>query len=133
MSDSTFKYCRIFFSLIVLALSVTNIILSFFNPNKCNYIDKIGLDVSDYLLGLGISGLITSIFLFVSFYRKMKHIAILIVMILNSLFSIIWLIIGGIILFEENMECIKNGTSYVIYALVMWCLSSLNFYQGYDF
>ena len=66
--------------------------------------------------------LANSIFLLISFCHQFKKIKIL-VQVLNMVFGLIWFIIGGIILFRSNISCIRNGTAYVIYALVLWCLT----------
>lgn len=84
--------------------------------------DSIGINLSDYLFASGISGfilntLILSVFISALLEVKFDTVAILI---LNILFNIIWIIIGGIILFRSNIECINSRYNFTIYTLVLW-------------
>lgn len=119
----------------VLPLAFINIVLGIFHPGKCDYTDILGFNVAQYLLGLGISNLIISfalIILYTMFIYKIKsctnfmRISLIVIIITNNLFGMAWFIIGGIILFRGNLECIRNGSSLIIYALVIWCISALN-------
>lgn len=123
MSDSL-VCCKAFIFFIYLLFAITNVILGIVNSSKCNFTDEMGLDVADYLLGIGIYGLVNSVFLLISFCSKLTKIRVLII-ILDSLFGFIWFILGSIILFRSNIVCIQNKTGLVIYALILWCLSAL--------
>ena len=84
--------------------------------------DLMELQVSDYLLGLGLSGLIPDllILLVVGLCNlKIAEIMKLIIVILNILFGISWFIVGSIILFRSNIECINAGYGYILYALIL--------------
>lgn len=123
MSKTLTCYTIVIF-LIYLSFSITNIVLGIIDLSNCNYTDEMGLNVAHYLLGIGIYGLVNGVFLLISFCYEIKKLGILII-ILNSLFSFIWFILGSIILFRANTVCIQNKTALVIYALVLWCLSAL--------
>jgi hypothetical protein len=119
-----------------LPLSITNIVLGIIQPGTCDTTDQMGLNIGDYLLGSGIAGTIFAI----------SHIFLLLIILLSSsniitglaaifyiffifvsiMYSIAWFVVGAIILFRSNIECIKVVSSHVIYALVIWCLSALN-------
>lgn len=102
----------------------------------CDHIDEIGLNVSDYLLIGGCMSLIVNLLyvlesclltngLIVSFspFTKCLYLAYV-------FFYLIWFILGGIILFRGNLECINEKSSYVIFAVVVWCIHALNFCAG---
>lgn len=122
--------CLVFVSL---PLAITSIILGATTPGNCDYTDVMGLDVGQYLLGLGISSItvtIVLILLIASFLLDMKNIGIvcitLCVSVLSVFFGLCWFIIGAVILFRGNIECINSGSSHVIYALVLWSVSAFN-------
>lgn len=91
-----------------------------------------GLDVSQYLLGLGIATIITSalITILIILYAMTENNIILGFLIgmyiVVILFGIAWTVVGGIILFRGNIACIKSASAHVIYALVIWSLSILS-------
>lgn len=122
-------------ALIMLPLAITSIVLGSTSPGTCDYEDKMGLDVAKYLLGLGISSVITCVVL-ISCYvmllcdAPVAQIGIVIISILNALFGLAWFIVGAVILFRGNIDCIRNGSSHVIYALVLWCISALYFVKN---
>lgn len=102
--------------IIYIPLQISSIIISQYNW-FCNNADLMGLKVSNYLLGLGLSGLISNLLILLVLgvcYSKIAEIMILIIVILNILFDISWFIVGAIILFRSNIECINTG-----YALIL--------------
>ena len=116
--------------LLTLPLAITSIVLGSTSPGSCDYTDKMGLNVGQYLLGLGISSLIACVILIMCNVAilcevTVAAIAMTALSILTVLFGLAWFIIGAIILFRGNIDCIKNGSSHVIYALVLWCISAL--------
>jgi hypothetical protein len=101
------------------------------------------LNVGDYLLGLGISSLVfttTTIVLFIyAFIFKEGNFnnfdgflfGLWITMtVLSVLFGTAWFIIGAVILFRGNIDCIRNASTHVIYALVIWCISAFQILQN---
>ncbi|AUL77503.3 putative ORFan [Tupanvirus deep ocean] len=132
MKTSALVICMIVFTaLIILPLGITSIVLGSISPGECDYEDKMGLDVSQYLLGLGISSVITCVLL-IMFYlfllceacMPVAAFGIMIISVLNALFGLAWFIVGAVILFRGNLDCIRDGSSHVIYALVLWCISA---------
>jgi hypothetical protein len=120
--------------IISLPLAITNTILGAIHPGECDYTDSIGLNAAQWLLGLGISSIVTSVILIVCFtvvLLKIKYcvpigvLGSLIITIFNILFGTIWFVIGTVVLLHGNIECIRNGSSHVIYALVLLCISAL--------
>jgi hypothetical protein len=108
--------------MLLLALSITAIVLSR-DDNKCNEKDQMGLDISHYLLGSGIMGLV----LFVIWVSIKKSGEIpctgIIAGIFWLIFGISWFFVGAIILFRSNLDCIKEEGTIVVYAVVVWCIS----------
>ncbi|MHB1909620.1 MAG: hypothetical protein ACYCQJ_12260 [Nitrososphaerales archaeon] len=115
---------------IMTPLAITSLALSQ-KPMECDYIDEgTGLNVADYLLGLGISGLISAFFLILTLsvvFCCDGSPFVALINILPALFNFAWMIVGAVILFRSNLECIQASTPYVIYALVMWCFSVWTF------
>ena len=112
-----------------------------YHPGKCDITDKMGLNVSQYLLGLGISSIAASVLIILCYITILSSISrneepkcslvlILFVTILSALFGFAWFIVGAVILFRSNVDCIHQGSATVIYALVLWCLSALHHLEG---
>ena len=117
-------------SLFGIGLGTTSIVLGITKPGDCNHEDKIGLDVSFYLIVVGILIIVTTIIsavLYTIMFREDEIQSWVIFLVyLNILcvgFGITWFIIGSIILFRSNIDCIQEGSVEVIYAIVIWCLS----------
>ncbi|XWV25709.1 hypothetical protein QJ857_gp0036 [Tupanvirus soda lake] len=134
MKSSALVICMIVFTaLIILPLGITSIVLGAIAPGECDYQDKMGLDTAQYLLGLGISSVVTCVLLII-FYLfllceacvPIAAIGIVVVSILNALFGLAWFIVGAVILFRGNVDCIRYGSTHVIYALVLWCISAFH-------
>lgn len=130
---------QIFFYFISLSLSITTTIIGSLRIGNCDRLDMMGLYVSDYLLGLGISGIISAVIqiilciLMLRAILRSKEALYKCFMILCTAFNIIllifnisWFIVGGIILFRSNIECIRSSSVSVIYALVVWCIEALS-------
>jgi len=123
------------FIVVSLPLGITSIVLATKDTQYCDYVDQMGLDVKQYLLGAGIvSVTITSIivcFLFTFVCsEKLPMIGIAVAAIVNTIFGLIWFIIGGVILFRSNLDCMTEGSVPVIYALVLWCISAASCFIG---
>ena len=116
-----------------LPLAITSVVLGAQQPGSCDIKDRMGLDVGDYLLGSGISGIVVCVLLSFMYILVLLDVSpyvagggALVVTVLSALFGLAWFIVGAIILYRGNIECIKEGSTHVIYALVMWCLSALS-------
>lgn len=103
----------------------------------CDVTDPLtGLNVSQYLLGLGISSLIIAIALMITTGLSLSSeswavfVPVLILSIIAGIFGVAWFIVGGITFFNSNLQCIKSAAAHVIFALVLWCLSALQIFQN---
>ena len=127
---SAFTICAaVCFLVIALPLGITSIVLSQTEGGQCDYRDQMGLDMKKWLLGGGIASVV-SVCLIAFFgitslcIDEMSIVPIVTVVVLNSLFGLAWFVIGAVILFRSNIECIKEGSVPVIYGLVLWCISA---------
>lgn len=117
-------------AVIMLPLGIASTVLGFQKPGSCDYKDAMGLDVGQYLVGLGISSIALTIAMIVLMAIALTKesvvagVILAIVHVLGSLFGLAWFIVGAIILFRGNIECINNASVHVIYALVLWCFSA---------
>jgi hypothetical protein len=118
-------------------LAIANIVLGAIAPGSCDYKDIMGLDVAQYLLGLGIASLIICVLMIL--FSSMSlckstlpvgSIGMAVISILNAIFGTAWFIVGAIILFRSNIDCIHNTSAHVIYALVLWCISAVQIIQS---
>ena len=123
-------FCILF---IGLSLSITSTVLGAMRPGNCDTTDDMGLNVGDYLLGSGIFGIVYCVLLALFYSMVILDIAVVgatvgitFISILGALYGLAWFIVGAIILYRGNIECIKEGSIHVIYALVMWCISAFN-------
>lgn len=123
---------------ISLPLGIASIVLGALHPGTCDVTDAMNLNVSKYLLGLGISSITVSmittlllIIFLISICCKnpilglLSSCALIIFNIIVALFGTCWCIVGGVVLFRSNVDCIRVSSVHVIYALVLWCLSIL--------
>jgi len=125
----------IFVAGVVLPLAIISIVLAI-SSKSCDYEDVMKLNVAHYLLGYGISSIILWVFFVASFfvmtyknestnynYNYIGVIGIRILSVVNALFGLAWFIVGAIILFRSNIDCIRNESAHVVFALVVWILS----------
>lgn len=49
----------------------------------------------------------------------------LVALLVNFLFIISWFIVGGIIIFRDNLDCVKEGTPLGVWAVIIWSLQAL--------
>ena len=121
----------VIFLVFVLPLGIASIVISQTQSDQCDYEDKIGLDIKEYLFIGGIVSVcvafVVVVFGSIALCISCMKIPIIIVLVLNGLFAIAWFIIGAFILFRSNLECIKEGSIPVVYALVLWCLTAIGF------
>ncbi|XWV25708.1 putative orfan [Tupanvirus soda lake] len=128
--------CIIFFCIILLAFSIVTIIMGALSPGSCDHFDKIGINVSDYILGAGISSFVVNLIMTFTFTMILLGIInsipiiVIVLLTLYSIFSFVWFIIGGVVLFRSNIECIKEESPAVIFALILWCINGLHIFYG---
>ena len=114
-------------------LGIASTVLGAIQPGDCDYEDTMGLDIGQYLLGLGISSIIITTItigllglLLCGIEPVSTKYTLTGVNAIAGLFGTAWFIVGGVILFRGNIDCIRDGSSHVIYALVLWCISTFN-------
>lgn len=115
--------CRVIFFGIMSLLSIITITFSSLDFHDCVYFVKLGLTVTQYLLGIGIWSLVNSTIISILIFYEYSRIVILLLTIISTIFGSIWFILGIFILFGSNIDCIRHGAGYIIYSLVLWCLT----------
>ena len=114
--------------LILIGLGIACIIISR-KSDQCDNTDSgTDLNVSQWLLGEGIFMLaFTPIFMLATITRAHGEQApgIKLLMLLSACFALAWFIVGGVILFRSNIDCIEHGL-LAIFATVVWALNAAN-------
>jgi len=116
-----------------LPIFIVSIVISQHYKEECDTVDLMGIDTKDYLLGFGIMG-VTYIFfvavLTTCIIYKCKSncgvivsISCMILLICNVLLFWTWFVVGAVVIFRSNVNCIRDASLPVIYAVVMWALS----------
>lgn len=96
-------------------------------------VDDMGIGPAEYLEiygGIGISlafasGVVTCLCIstvLVPFAICLTWPTLLLLQLLQLIYSIIMIIIGGVVLYRSNLECIQQGSTLVICGVVVWCL-----------
>lgn len=126
-------------------LGIISLVIGSYKQNgDCPHIDeKMGLTIDNYLIGIGVAQLIFGLTIIIMIYAAANSSfdsnsdtcvlgfgSILIVII--KLFKFAWFIVGAIILFRSNIECINSGETKTVYALVMWIFSAITVLQSND-
>lgn len=137
MSEKGFIICAIICVVLFTApLAITSIVLGA-TSSGCDYVDSgTNLNVAQYLIGLGVISLILAFLILViavsailsgghfSAGSGCAFVLYIILLVATMLVSGIWFIIGAVILFRSNVDCIRAGTTHVIYALVLWAITA---------
>jgi hypothetical protein len=130
-------WCAVMVQFVLLPFDIASLILSQERKGDdiCDNTDGgTNLNVSDYLLIKGIFGIIFSLcagyLVYVLFTEgeiklNWREGGVGLYCGAFFVFYFIWWIVGAVVLFRSNIECIKEGTDHVIYCLVMWCLFAL--------
>lgn len=128
---------KIIFQIILLfPLAITSIVLGANSSKSCDITDPMGLNVGTYLIINGTVSIITTIIcialnIFLLFGCKNNfYVWTFYLVILLCIFGFCWFIVGAVILFRSNIECINKHSVHVIFALVMWCISAFNILQN---
>lgn len=126
--------CDIITYSIFFAMGVGIILFASYSSNECDYTDPIGINLSGYLLGLGITwtiymGLHIVLWILILFGCILPALPVacftLIYIILYKIFTLVWVILGGIVIFRSNLICIQDGHAKAIITLIIWCISAL--------
>lgn len=126
------KYALCAYILINLPLSFPSIIIGAMNPGHCDDVDNSGLLIADWILGHGISNLLLCFTMLVmTLYiicnraesTKSSKRGVIGINLTMIIFNWTWFILGGVLLFRNNVDCILSGSTTVVYSLIVWCLS----------
>ena len=115
--------CLVTFALPVPIIS-TFISIEYANES-CQMVDPIGINLSNWLLGAGIGGLIavlcllTLMIMAIGCGSEVAGVLMAGFMILNALFNLIYSIIGSVVLFRSNMKCLNNGSDLGVMSLIV--------------
>ena len=94
--------------------------------NYCNYVDPIGLDIGDFLIGtVAISGTLMFVpMCLLGRQAVFKHLTKIFLSII-FFFSATWVVIGSFIFIRTNLSCLESDRSgFAIYGLINWlCLT----------
>lgn len=132
-------------------LSILTIIFGALRPGSCDYTDNMAkINVSQYLLGLGISSLVTGlvmIFLYSHAIWKesnpfnlfdpsiinkdLTYWLWILCAIVSTIFGLLWVVVGAVVLFRSNVDCIRNGSLHIMYGLVIWLVSFFQIFLSY--
>lgn len=118
------------FVILGLPISISEIVIGSLKWT-CNHEDPMNLSPNDVMLANGIISLFFVIFTSINIIliaKNIENISKMILFVINIIFfgllSICFFIITAIVLFRSNIECIKNGSPFIIYQLVLWCISA---------
>lgn len=111
---------------IYLSLGIASIAISQYSD--CSDTDeKTGLSLSEWLLAYGINLLALAVAFAVTAFEQARSAGVAMgVLICGLLFNMAWFIVGGVVLFRANVDCIRTAASLPIFALVMWSLSAFS-------
>jgi len=90
--------------------------------------NTIVLDINSCLLGYGLLLIVAIIFNLIRMFNY--PISIILLAIFGLLFTIIlicWTIISGIIIFRDNINCLREKDRKTIFTLIIWCLLIYSF------
>lgn len=127
----------LYYYIIVFPITITSLVLGLLDAEYCDNEDLSKLNVSDYLSGFGFIhiSLILCYLIMSSFmtssnrYNMVRRIALSITLIigfLTILSAIAWFMLGSVIVFRSNIECIEDKSLPVIFALVTLPMSTIN-------
>ena len=103
-------------------------IVTYFLDKPCDHHGIGGINISSYLLGYGIIFTLMILFHLImayfiashSPYSKLRRITLSIICVLSMLgylVSIAWIVIGSVVMFRSNMDCIKHYDPYALSSL----------------
>ena len=124
---------KLWYYLFFLSLSFMTIVISLVDLKNCNNMDKIGLNVSNYLLGFGLWNLVNNTIFPILIFHNYDMTKILLLTFITTIFGMAWFVMGAFVLLRANFDCIKLGAFYVVYALFMWCISGFQIINNFIF
>jgi hypothetical protein len=129
MKINTISNCIIVLAFIfIISFTITNIILVLFNPNQCQYQYNVtDTTIPYYIVSISTSNVIFILILFFNYItyvpgQMISNVNMITYIIINYVIGIIWLVIGEIVLFRDSNHCAINGSSHILYAVVIWIL-----------
>lgn len=108
-----------------LPVPISSVVIAGQNAHdECQSMDSIGLSLSDWLLGAGIVGLVlivslATLIVMITCHPKSAGVTIIVLVVLNSIFQLIYTTLGAVILFRSNMRCLNDGTDLGIMSLIV--------------
>jgi asparagine N-glycosylation enzyme membrane subunit Stt3 len=117
----------IFAFIIIISFTITNIVLALINPFQCQYNNVMGENIMYYIVSISTANIIFILVLFFNYVtyvpnQMILNINIVTYVIINYVIGIIWFIFGQIMLFKDCNNCALNGSTHIIYAVIMWIL-----------
>lgn len=113
---------------------LASVILAVRGSNCISSSSSIKLNVNDYLYGFGMYGLALMISMFCYIFRGIcegqsccsffSNLASYVVCCFCP-FTVVWIVIGGLVLFQNQIDCIKSGDPTTSFALFTWIFSLL--------
>lgn len=112
-----------------LPLPISSIIIAKnYENTACQNDDPIGMSLASWLLGMGIYGICILVsYIFVSLVSGDKPLPLKVLDFLNNIFILIYTIIGAVLLFRSNLECLKSGNPLGVLTLINLILFWLSF------
>lgn len=112
--------------ILLLGFPLVALILSQYELACNNEYEPISIDIRDYLIGYGISGIIYGIIYILIMFNDRKNDTPAdkfdtYVNCLFLMFNITWIIIGCFVIFKENYDCISEEVT-VIFSIFIWTL-----------
>lgn len=131
---SYFLFCSLPFSISAIP---AYIVVNKQPQEYCDHNDVMNLNVAKYLLGYSIiHTIIPCCYLLMHFFmatmkphnkfRRISMSIVLIISIFSMLAAIAWFLVGSIIIFRSNIDCILDKSALVIFAICTLGISILN-------
>ncbi len=110
-------------------LSLTSLILSQ-QPTACDHVGaKININVAEWLVVFGVFNMVMFFGCCLMLWRILnRHFCPVGAMLTFFVsFGLAWFIMGAVVLFPANTDCIHQGDTNAVFALVMWALMGMTF------
>lgn len=113
---------------VLIAIGVGILLFGIYFDDGCDVTDPIGINLSGFLIGAGLSWLFLVVSLFMIYFFFIMQWAIimlfyiLVASLIKILFDFVWLIIGGFVIFRSNLICIEDGYPKATIVLIIWIL-----------
>ena len=127
------RHAWVLLTIVVLGLGIACLIVSQQAGGCDNKDSATKLKISDWLLGEGVLLVVLGGLMFIAvFWTRSGQGDYLVrfIVLCCALFALAWFIVGAIILFNGNIDCIKNSSGIAIFALVVWCLMAVSWLLG---